>query len=132
MKTFGFIIIVCVVLVIASGAVDSCRTASLRTKARSVKPGDSKQEVERILGRATAVFTPLRGTDTNLGAAFFSVKSERWAYGRRFDFYHSQYREYPYFCPFRLRLFRPDPADIDVEFDASGRVARVTIPGAAK
>jgi hypothetical protein len=106
------------VAVIVAGAFQA---SSWVARARTIKVGDTKGQVERQLGRATMVtpFSPL--WRTNAMAALFCDTAETWAYGSHFDF-RSQF---PWL---RLRLFLPDPDDIAVEFNTSGRVVRVTIP----
>lgn len=97
------------------------QASSRRTRAVSIKNGDTKADVERRLGSATMVtpFSPL--WRTNAVAALLCETAETWAYDSHFAF-RSQF---PWL---RFRLFLPDPDDIAVEFNRSGRVVRVTVP----
>lgn len=107
---------------------DSCRVSTLRTKAQTLKIGDSKDTVESILGQPDAAFT--KGSGLLDGALFglFPISPERWAYGSMFDWENAFRNEFPYFYPFRFRLFGPDSDDIAVTFDDNGKVSAVIIP----
>ena len=87
-----------------------------------LKPGDTKDDLQRVLGRPTCVFIPPTGT--NFVALLLSVHSETWAYGSRFDLRLAFRGE----SPLRFRMFRPDSNDMTVVFESSGRVAQVIVP----
>src|SRR5438477_9019557 len=86
-------------------------------RARTLRIGDSKKRVEQILGHPVSTFSPLPQARTNFVAALLSVRSETWAYGSRLELHHAFAKEFPYFCPVRLRLFSPDADDVAIEFD---------------
>ena len=79
---------------------------------------------QKALGRPVHMFTPLPQAKTNFTAWLFSVRSETWAYGRRFDLGLAFQGELP--IPFRM--FGPEENDVSVVFDPSSRVAEVSIP----
>ena len=98
---------------------------SFKKRALLLKAGDDKAEVKRILGNPTSTFA--KGS----GLRIFWLTpqtTERWAYGNVFDFKDCFHKEFPYFIPFRIRLFGPDNDDIAVEFDDNGKVRKVVIP----
>jgi len=101
--------------------LDIFYASSLRSRAQSIKVGDSKQHVEQVLGRATAMFVPNP-------QALFSVDRETWAYGKRLQFHEAFDSKFPYFYPLRFRLFSPDDDDVAIEFDRAGNVSAVSIP----
>jgi hypothetical protein len=120
-KKFAVVFLVFLALAALIVAVGAFRTSSQRARASTIKIGDSKADVEQLLGSATMVtpFTPL--WRTNAIAALFCDTAETWAYGSHFDFSS----QFPWL---RLRLFLPASDDIAVEFSSSGRVVRVTVP----
>lgn len=92
----------------------------------SLKQGSSKAEVQKVLGRPTHVFVP-RST-TNFVEWILSVRSETWAYGGWSDVpaaFRGQF-------PIRWRMFGPDPDELSVVFDTTGRVSQVCIPNHAQ
>jgi hypothetical protein len=123
LKKLAIVFLGVAILAVVAVIAGALHASSRRTRARAINVGDTKALVERQLGSATMVtpFSPL--WRTNALAALFSDTAETWAYGSHFDF-HS---ELPWL---RLRLFLPDPDDIAIEFNPSGRVVRVTVPPA--
>jgi hypothetical protein len=131
MKLFAKSLVVIGMIVLAVAGLDHLRSTSIQRKARTIKVGDSKQQVERALGEADTIFDPSSFSaqvTTNFWAAFLSVQSETWAYGSRLDLRHAFQSEFPYFYPFRFRLFAPDADDVAIEFNSSGKVTKVNIP----
>src|SRR5438105_1696879 len=115
MKKLGMIALAILLSAMVVVSIDSVVTHSKVTRVRKLRVGDSKQEVEQILGRPVSVFKPLPQARTNLVAALLGVGSETWAYGSRLDFHEPFHSEFPYFYPFRLRLFAPDSDDVAIE-----------------
>jgi hypothetical protein len=115
------IIITGAILIAAAVMVSAFQGKSRRERAAALKVGDTKQQVERLLGTATMTtpFTPM--WRTNAVSALFSDTTETWGYGNRFDFKS----RFPWL---QFRLFLPSVNDITVEFNASGKVVRVTVP----
>jgi hypothetical protein len=120
-RRFAIISLGVVLLALVFVLAGAFQVSSRRTRAVTIKIGDTKAEVERRLGSATMVtpFSPL--WRTNAVTALLCDTAETWAYGSHFDF-RSQF---PWL---RFRLFLPEPDDIAVEFNRSGRVVRVTVP----
>jgi hypothetical protein len=122
MKKLG-ITLALLLFLMALSLSDVWHAGSLRNRATSLKAGDTKADVQRVLGRPLSVFNPAPGT--NFVAWLLSVKSETWAYGSRYDLgavFHGE-------SPLRLRLFSPESNDVAVVFNSTGRVAQVVIPG---
>jgi hypothetical protein len=105
--------------------VDTVHSRSFVTTVQSINVGDSKERVAAILGQAIQVFKPPRKTPAGF---YFGVLLETWAYGKRFDWQHCFYSEFPYFCPLKFRIFGPAADDVAVEFDSAGRVVRISRP----
>lgn len=123
MKKLAIMLALLLVFLMALSVADMWHLGSLRKRAVSLKAGDTKADVRRVLGRPVSVLLPAPGT--NFVAWLLSVKSETWAYGSRYDLgalFHGE-------SPLRLRLFRPESNDVAVAFTSSGRVAQVIIPG---
>ena len=125
MKKLGITLALLVVLLMSLTLADARRSNSLRKRAMLLKPGDSKADVRRVLGRPTCVFSP--PTNANLGVWLLSVHSETWAYGSTFDLPLAFRGE----SPLRFRIFRPDSNDVVVIFGSSGRMSQVAAPGDA-
>src|SRR6267378_2749301 len=96
-------IAVLIVLAVVGGLAGFIRwqTNSFRARAQSIKVGDSKARVEKLLGHPTKIFLPDPQSRTDLLVYLLSVHSETWAYGSSFD----KQSEFPYFSP-RSRWFR--------------------------
>jgi len=124
MKKLAIILALPVLLAMLLSLGDLWNSGSVRRRALSVKPGDSKVQVQKALGRPVKIFTPLPQARTNITAWLFSVRSETWAYGRRFDLGLAFQGEFP--IPYRM--FSPEDKDVSVVFDSSGRVKEVIIP----
>ncbi|MDB6027476.1 MAG: hypothetical protein JWM68_3699 [Verrucomicrobiales bacterium] len=123
-KKRRFLVFIAALLVLVSGLMvfNALRHDSFQSMAKSIKVGDTKEQVERVLGRATQVFAPKQDF-------IFGRPRETWAYGSKIQqFRYAFSSEFPYFSPFRFRLFGPDDDDIAVEFDTKGRVFVVKIP----
>jgi hypothetical protein len=111
--------------------IDRVSINSVARRARALRVGNSKQQVELLLGRPTKIFTPMPEARSNFIAALLSVSSETWAYGSRLDLHQPFHPAFPYFSLgdlIRLRLFKPEKDDIAIEFDSSGRISNITIP----
>ena len=129
MKKFAIILGLLIVLLMSLSAADIWHSASLRKRAMLLKPGDTKADVQRALGRPTRVFLP-PPLDTNLNFVVWllSVHSETWAYGSTFGLSLA----FRGASPLRLRLFQPDSNDVVVVFGSSDRVAQVDVPNQAQ
>ena len=121
MKKAAVILLVAAALIALAYVLSVNWKSSQEVKARSIKLGDTKAQVERQLGQATAVLPFSTLWRTNAMAALLCDTAETWAYGSYFNFKS----KFPWI---RLRMFLPHPDDIAVEFDISNRVVRVTIP----
>ena len=128
MKKLGIIVVVILLLATVVVGIDSMSTHSTATRVRAMQVGDSKRQVEQLLGRPITIFTPSPAARTNFVAALLSVGSETWAYGSRLELRRPFRSDFPYFFRVRWRLFRPDIDDVAIEFDSSGRVSKITIP----
>src|SRR6266850_2205032 len=125
MRRFAIIFALVTLAVVALTVLDAFRSRSFAASVRSIKLGASREEVVATLGRATQVFTPPQKIPSGL---YLGVRVETWAYGKRFDWQDCFLSKFPYFWPFKVRLFGPESDDVEVEFDSTGRVSRVLIP----
>lgn len=128
MKKLGIIVVMTLALAALAVGMNWLSTRTFMTRVRTVRVGDTRHQVEKILGRPVAAYTPLPEARTNWVAALLSVRSETWAYGSRLELRDPFQSEFPYFCPIRLRLFQPDVDDVAIEFDSSGRVSQIVTP----
>jgi hypothetical protein len=51
-----------------------------------------------------------------------------FAYGKTMDWGNAFHSQFPYFCPFRIRLFGPDSDDVVIEFDDNWIVTGIKTP----
>jgi hypothetical protein len=118
LAAFAFIVIVVVAIMISP---------SVPKLAKSVRIGDSKSRVEKLLGKPVAVLKPSPQASTNFVAALLFVQNETWFYGKSLELAHSSH-----FPSVRLdlkwRFFKPESNDVAIVFDKDGRVSGVTIP----
>ena len=120
MKKLGVILVLVIVLLMSLSTAEMWHSASLRKRAMLLKPGDTKADVQRALGRPTRVFIPPPlDTSLNFVVWLLSVHSETWAYGSTFDLRLAFQGEWP----IRFRMFRPYSNDLVVVFGSSNRVA---------
>ena len=131
-KAILLILLLPAILLLLGVCFDSWRNMSLSHRAKKLNVGDSKATVRKVLGEPNAVFQPsetlLAGVYTNAWAGLFTVVRETWSYGSRLDLKNSISAKFPYFWPFRFRIFRPDSDDVAIEFDSSGNVYKVDVP----
>ena len=125
MKRFTIIIVLLTLVLLVVIAADNSRPHSFAISAVSVNVGDSKERVVEILGPATHVFKPPPTIPTGF---YLGVRTETWAYGKRLDLQNCFHSGFPYFWPVKMRLFGPHADDVEVEFDSTGRVSRVSMP----
>ncbi|HKS35721.1 MAG TPA: hypothetical protein VJW76_00925 [Verrucomicrobiae bacterium] len=128
MKRLAVWALVVIGMLLAVAAWDWRRANSLADRARRISIGDSKEQVEKVLGKPNNVFSPPAAGETNAVFLILSVRRETWAYGPKFDLRHSIHSEFPFFWPFKFRLFTPDTNDVRIEFGSSGKVVKVTVP----
>ena len=124
MKKAAIIVALLILLGMLLGLGNLWHWRSLRKRALSLQPGDSKEQVRKALGKPVQIFMPSPQARTNFLAALLSVRSETWAYGGSFDIslvFHGE-------SPLVFRIFKPDDKDMSVVFDSSGRVEEVLIP----
>jgi outer membrane protein assembly factor BamE (lipoprotein component of BamABCDE complex) len=115
----GIIVVMILALAALAVGIDWVSTRTSTTRVRAVRVGDTKHQVEQILGRPVTTFTP---------SFLFGVRSETWAYGSRLELRRPFIAEFPYFFPVRVRLFQPDADDVSIESDSSGRVSNIVTP----
>jgi hypothetical protein len=127
-KKLTIIVLVVAAIALLVTAIDAVSTRMFMAKAKRISVGDTKMTVERSLGHPVALFTRPPEASTNFVAALLSVRAETWAYGRKLNLRHPFLSKFPYFYPFRFRMFSPDSDDVAIEFDASGKVSKISIP----
>lgn len=123
-RILGIGVLVVLLLIGALVAMDSLKVRGTRARAHKVQTGSTREHVRAILGEPVTIFEP---RDTNGQRLFLSPDCETWAYGSHIE-KSPFFSEFPYFCPVRLRLFRPDSDDVVLEFSFSGVVTNVQIP----
>ena len=96
---------------IALLTMDNCRARSALRRAKSVKVGDTKQQVRNVMGRQSAITV----------AGIFDG-SETWAYGGYVDW------DDLLSCPIHIRLFGPDADELAIRFNNSGKVSKIILP----
>jgi hypothetical protein len=131
MKIFRIVALTLLGMLVLLLGLDYMKAASVSGRARTIRVGDSKNQVEAVLGRPAHVFRPLPDASTNVVAIILSVDSETWAYGRTFDLQAPFRTKAPFISPlefYRYRLFKPYPDDTAIAFDASGKVISITVP----
>src|SRR4026208_2129262 len=99
MQKLAITVVVILLLATVVVGIDCISTHSTATRVRAIQVGDSKRQVEQLLGRPNTIFTPLPAARTNFVAALLSVGSETWAYGSRLDSRRPFQSEFPYFFP---------------------------------
>lgn len=113
---------VLVLLLLFPVLYDWCQVARMRSAATRVLMGDSAAQVRTVLGEPNTVFPKMTH-------GFNTREFETWAYGSHFEWSNCLSGEFPFFFPFRLRLFGPDPDDdVVLEFDDEGTVVRIGLP----
>jgi hypothetical protein len=86
-----------------------------------IKLGDAKNTVKNIMGSPSEIFPKRK-------ALFWGMDPEEWAYGSTFQFKNCFSKKFPYFFPFRLRIFGTDKNEISIVFDDKGNVQHIKNP----
>ena len=110
-----------VLLMLFPALYDRCQVARMRSTATRIVIGDSAAYVRDVLGEPMTVFPKKTH-------GWFARDFEAWAYGSRFDWANSLSGEFPYFNPFRFRLFGPHRGDVVFEFNKDGTVVSIELP----
>jgi hypothetical protein len=107
------------------------RRPSLPELAKSIRVGDGKSQVKKILGRPLEVLNSPPEEKTNyIGDLLFGQK-ETWVYGKSLALGRSD--DFPYVrLDLKLRLFGPLGNDVAIEFGKDGRVSGIRIPTDAR
>lgn len=119
--TICTVLIALFLLVVSPIVYDAGRMHSLRRRAKQIKVGDSKATVRQILGDCDGA---------HAGGAILPLVAaapECWSYGSSFDWENCFVDEFPYFFPFRIRIFGPHHDDLVIEFDDQGNVSAVKL-----
>jgi hypothetical protein len=87
-----------------------------------VAVGDSQNHVRKIMGEPNASWDRQKQFMSN------EEMSPSFAYGKTMDWVNAFYSDFPFFCPFRIRLFGPGHDDMVVEFDDNGIVTGIRVP----
>ena len=125
MKKIGAAALMILFVVLLVLGVDRMNRDAKISRARLLRVGNSKSQVEQLLGSPAHKFFP-EPEPTLLG-----VSSETWAYGSLLNLSEPFSKEFPYFAPSRFLRFHflvPDSDEIAIQFDSSGRIRSVTIP----
>ena len=115
-----YIFFVIIIIILTPIAYDCIHVSQLKKNVLGLKIGDSKKVVTSKLGEPSAVM-PI-GTKS-----FFSVSSEECYafYGSMFDWDDAFSKDFPYFFPFKFRLFGPYGDDIKIFFNKSGCISSI-------
>jgi hypothetical protein len=109
---------------VAFAGIFYCYESNRRSAVSRIKIGDTKAQVQAVLGKPAEIMLPQK----NQGFPFLGVHCETWAYGGPFELKHSLSRHFPWFFPFKLRIFGPADNDLAIEFDSEGKVSGITLP----
>ena len=110
--------------VLTAFLIDKLRFRSLSAKAVTLKVGDSKIEVKRVLGEPDAVFEEGSGLLDGFVFGVWPMSPESWAYGDMFYWDN----KWPFFLPLNFRFFSSDSNDITIVFNDDGKVLSIRIP----
>ncbi len=101
---------------------DAWRGNRMQTRISGVAVGDSKDHVKQVMGEPNASWDRQKKFMSNqeMPAGF--------AYGKAMDWRNAFHSEFPFFFPFRFRLFGPDREDIVVEFNDDWIVMGIRMP----
>lgn len=107
---------------------DSYRWHLVESKIYELKIGDTKTKVLHLLGKGQGTWKKGEKTGLGLFGIHFSYQDDVIAYGKIVDWSDPFFSEFPYFFPFRIRLFGPDENDFIIHFDEKGLINKVEIP----
>ena len=109
-----------VVIILSAIGYDFFSLSQLKENVLSLKIGDSKKAVLSKLGEPSIIIPKGK-------KSFLSVSSEECYafYGSAFDWDDAFSKDFPYFYPFKFRLFGPYGDDVEIFFNASGHVSSI-------
>jgi hypothetical protein len=118
----GGLIVLCLLGLSILTVHDVRRFGRLQKRISGIAVGDTRDRVRQVMGEPDAGWDRQKEFMSNRELA------PGLAYGRTMDWGNAFLSEFPFFYPFRIRLFGPDPDDIVVEFDDDWIVTGIRIP----
>jgi hypothetical protein len=116
------VLVFCLVGLAGLTVCDAGRIGRLQKRSGRVSIGDSKDQVKQIMGEPNASWDRQKAFMTN------REMPPGFAYGKSMDWGNAFHSDFPFFFPFRIRLFGPDADDIVVEFDDKWIVTEIRHP----
>jgi len=119
---FAGLAVLCLLGLMGLTVHDAWRVNRLQARISGVAVGDSRDHVRQVMGEPDASWDRQKEFMSNqeMPAGF--------AYGKTMDWSNAFHSEFPFFLPFRIRLFGPDRDDIVVEFDDDWIVTGIRMP----
>jgi len=124
---FGIILTIIILLLAGLTVYDFLQQKRFESKITQVRVGDTKEMVMQIMGKPNYIWNkadPKSGICGKPG----SRANSGVAYGGIMDWRNAFFSEFPFFYPFRFRLFSPDDDDIVICLDDKNVVSYIRIP----
>lgn len=123
----GAILTIAIIFLVGLTVYDSIRIHRLESKIALLKLGDSREKAIQILGKPDYSWNKGEPKFTIFGNQKYYENSGA-AYGRIMDWENAFYSDFPYFYPFKFRLFGPGEDDISICFNGEDRISKIEIP----
>jgi outer membrane protein assembly factor BamE (lipoprotein component of BamABCDE complex) len=125
MKYFCALILIVVAAILVFSSIDGSRVHAARARAKKVNIGDSKAQVQKVMGAPRYI--------SNMGKVTKFVSSapaDRWIYGSTLDWQQPCSTHFPWIAPLNPRTAGPRTNDVVISFDAAEKVSGIKAPPA--
>ncbi len=123
----GAILTIIIIILVGLAVYDSIRMNRLESKVAQLKLGDLREKAIQLLGEPNASWGKGDSKFTLLGKQEY-YENSGMAYGENMDWENALHPDFPYFFPFKFRLFGPDGDDIVIYLDDQGLVLNIEMP----
>jgi hypothetical protein len=123
MKYFCAILMIAIAAVLIFSTVDGSRQHTARMRASRLKIGDSKAQVQKIMGTPPCVTSQDKVIKYNA-----STPTAHWIYGSYLDWQQPCCSHFPWIAPKNVRTSGPAANDIVIDFDSAEKVSAVHYP----
>ncbi|MCK9555102.1 hypothetical protein M0R36_04725 [bacterium] len=124
---FGAVLTIIIIFLVGLTVYDSIQMHRLESKIVQLKLGDSREKAIQILGKPDYSWNKGEPEFTIFGKQKY-YENSGMAYGKIMDWENAFYSDFPYFYPFKFRLFGPGKDDISIYFNGKDRISKIEMP----
>jgi len=107
---------------------DFIKMNQIESKVAQLKRGDSKEKVIQLLGKPLYTWKKTGPEEKSRSLPFWFHENSGMAYGKILDWENAISTHYPYFYPFKFRLFYPHKGDILIYLNENDQISKIETP----